>query len=168
MSNFKEFVTRLLNISPDKPFLVIEGVTKKIIGMSRYATKNMPDGEYIKIVFEDHSLLLIIISDQEIYYADKPLGRIEYISDDMVTTTVKLQFLGKEYEVVNQNDYQYVLQKYIGGVNDIEGECSFSDFAPVDGSKAMLSLGIISATGQRADVYCELIALSDITVTSQI
>lgn len=57
-----------------------------------------------------------------------------------------------------------MIQKYVGGIDDIEGECQFSDYAPKDCTKAMLSLGIISASGQRADVYCEQISLEEIKV----
>lgn len=159
--DFVKLVEKIISPNFSKS-MKIKGMGKNIIGMSRFATKNYPDGEYIKIVFEDHSLMLIVIGEKEIYYTDKSLGKIESISDDMVTTTDKLNFQSKDYEVVNQNDYQFVLQKYIGGISDIEGECIFSDFVPTDGSKAMLSLGIISATNERADVYCEPINLDEI------
>lgn len=162
MQTFDQFLSQLIVSVSNSPAIKVRNELKKIVGMSRFATKNYPDGEYIKIVLDDHSLMLIVIGEKEIYYTDMPLGKIESISDDMVATADKLNFQGKDYEVVNQNDYQFVLQKYVGGINDIEGECIFSDFVPTDGSKAMLSLGIISATNERADVYCELIKLDEI------
>lgn len=164
MSRFIQLLSAILELNPKSPVIKIRNTPKIITGMSRFVTKHYPDSAYIKIVFADHSLMLIVIGEEEIYYANDPLGRIESITDNLVVTADKISFNGKDYEVVNQNDYQFVVQKYIGGINDIEGECIFSDFASVDGNKSILSLGIISATGERADVYCEQMSIDDIQV----
>lgn len=161
MENFNNFFKKLVT---NTKVITLAGNNKKILGMSRYTTKNMPDGEYLKIVFVDHSLMIVLPSEQEIYYADRSIGRLESVKDEDIGVATTINYLGREFEVVNKQDYQYVIQKYMGAIGDIEGECSFTDYAPIDGSKEMLSLGIISDTHERADVYCKLIPLSNILI----
>lgn len=161
---FDSFIAQLLTTPSSHTTITVKGNPKRILGMSRYASKNMPKGEYLKIVFVDHSLMVILLADQEIYYADQPIGELETINDEQIGVLSSIKYLNQEFELINKHDYQYVIHKYVGGLEDIEGECSFSDYAPKDGTKSMLSLGIISQTGKRADVYCEQIDLVDMNL----
>jgi hypothetical protein len=128
------------------------------------ATRNDPNNKYIKIVFNDGSFLLIMLQDKEIYYADKLIGYIKTIKDGDVGKLKKIEYMGKVYELGNKDDYQYVLQRYVGGPQDVEGEARFSDYFPIEGPKEFLSLGWLSETGERADINCKIIDVEDVEV----
>lgn len=80
--SFDAFLAQLLSAPSSATTITVKGQAKKILGMSRYVTKNMPEGEYLKIVFVDHSLMVILLSDQEIYYTDQAIGKLESIKDE--------------------------------------------------------------------------------------
>lgn len=164
MNYFDSFIEKLLSIKSSNSVSIM-GHEKTIVGMSRYATKNFPDGEYIKIVFHDHAIMVILIADQEIYFSESVIGKLESISDLELGEQEEITYKNQIFSLVNKQDYQYVIQKYIGNFDDIEGECKFSDYSPKNGQKEMLSLGIISSTGVRADVHCKLIKNEDFIIT---
>lgn len=166
MNNFNQFLQELLDHPSSKTTLRIYGEQKKIRGLARFSTANYPNDEYIKIVFEDHSFVLILPKEQEVYYADKVLEKAKGITDEMIGRDKGLKFNGKTYELGNKNDYQFCLQLYVGTPKDIEGECRFSDYFPTEGPKEFLSLGWLSHTGERADIRCQIIDLTDIDIIS--
>ena len=143
------------------------GQKKKIIGMAKYRTMNFPDFVYIKVVFNDHSYLLILPSDQELYYSDKYIYICEEVKDDEIGVKPMLSLNGTTYKLENADDYQYVIQFYKGTLDEIEGEVRFSDYFPTRGPKEFLSLGCIVRTGKRADLNPKLISIKDIEVVIQ-
>lgn len=152
MKDFNMFLKKLLQNPTSETTLIINGKKKKIMGMAQFRTVNMGDSEYIKIAFEDHSFLLILLEDKEFYYSDTYIVSVPEVTDEMIGTTEKIMYKGKEYKLVNKDDYQYVKHLFIGTIDDIEGEVKFSDYFPANNEKEFLSLGWIMKTGKRADV----------------
>lgn len=147
---------------PDKP-IVIQGKEIRICGMAQFTTVNYPNDTYYKIIFTDHTGLVILPAQQQVYFSKGALGKAEGITDEMIGKQ-EITFVGQPYSLVNKNDYQIVKRVYVGSHKDIEGECRFSDYESKDGTKKMLSLGWLSYTGRRADVLANLIDIADITV----
>jgi len=164
MNNFDEFKKYITGNPSKNTTLIINGKKKNIKGMVGLTTKNYPESEYIKIVFNDRSFLLIMINDKEIYYADKIIDRIHEISDNVIGKVDAIKYNGKEYKLGNRDDYQYVIQRYVGTPNDVEGEARFSDYFPISGPKEYLSLGWLSETGERADINCKIIDVKEIVL----
>ncbi len=163
MKSFDDFLQKLLSKSAGDIELKIKGIEKKIKGMCRYTSNNY-DFEYIKIVFEDHSHLIIVPSEKDIAYADGVLGEAEGISDEMIGNK-EVNYKGKKYVLDNGDDYQFVLNHLVGVPGkDIEGEVRFSDYIGVDDDSEVLSLGWIVSTGKRADVLARGIDISDVEV----
>lgn len=154
MNNFQTIYTKLQDNPAKSTKLIINGNEKTIKAMVRLISKNYlkEDGEYIKILFSDNSFLLAIKNDEEFYFAEDNVKHIEEIPDEDIGRKEIITYRGKEYELVNKNDYQYVLSLLVGSPSEIEGECRFSDYSPKDGTKESLSLGWISETGKRADI----------------
>lgn len=161
---FDEFLAKLLKNPTNKTEIVISGKSRKIKGMARFEVENYPGVEYLKIVFDDHSFLLVMIDDKELYYADEVVGRVTEVADEEIGVKEELQYKGKTYRLENKNDYQYVLQRYVGSYNDVEGEAAFSDYFPAEGEKEFLSLGWLSRTGKRADINPIIIDISEVEV----
>ncbi len=157
MKDFNLFVQKLLENPTNQTNLLINGKTKTIKGMAHFRTINMGDSEYIKIAFQDNSFLLVLPQDKELYYSDAYIVDIPAITDEMIGQE-KITYKGKEYELVNKDDYQFVKRLYVGSIEDIEGEVRFSDYFPANGDKEFLSLGWIMKTGNRADVNPKFIS----------
>lgn len=164
MKNFKAFYRKLLDNPSTKTTLLIKGERKKIKAMARFTTVNYPKDQYIKIVFDDHSFLLVLPGEKEIYYSDKIVGQAKGIADRVIGKKKIIYYKGKEYELGNKNDYQFCLQLHVGKPLEIEGECRFSDYFPVKGPKEFLSLGWLSYTGKRADINPQIIDLKDVEI----
>jgi len=134
--------------------------------MVRLTSKNyFPDNnEYIKMLFDDGSFLLVLKNEEELYYANNVLGKIEEISDEDIGKKELIYFNGKEYKLDNKDDYQFVLDLIKGNPYEIEGECRFSDYSPVDGTKEFLSLGWLSYNGERADINPKFLEQSKVEI----
>lgn len=164
MNNFDEFLNKLLDNPSLGMVISVKGKRHFLKAMAQYYSKNYPDIEYIKIIFTDGAFMLIIISEEEIYYANQFLEVANGISDEMIGND-RLVFNGKEYRLVNKDDYQFVRQLYVGSNLEIEGECRFSDYFPIEkGKKEFFSLGWLSYNGKRADLWSELVDVHVIVV----
>ena len=71
-----------------------------------------------------------------------------------------LEFEGNLYKK-DADDYQMVKQFVFGDFLTMEGEVQFSDYSYED---KIISLGLLTRTGKRADVYAEVIALEEVEV----
>jgi len=160
---FKSFTQTLLS-NPSKVKLIINGKEKSIRAFAKLTSKNYLQGEYWKIRFTDDSFLLIIMQDMEMYYSDLYTLHIKSIKDDQIGRDKKLEIDGKIYELGNRDDYQFLKELVYGSPLDIEGECRFSDYFPVKGTKEFLSLGWLMKNGERADIHCSKIDLNKIVL----
>lgn len=141
--------------------ITIAGVTYQITGMAKYSSAHFPEDLYYKLSLADHSGILIIPGQKQIYRS-KTIGEIAEISDAMVGQN-SVMFENKEYTVVNVNDYQFVIELCIGSPREVEGECKFSDYESTDPSHDMLSLGWMSYTAKRADVHATKVKINTIS-----
>ncbi len=141
----------------------VKGKAKKVRAMAKLVSEHYPNDPYIKVIFEDGSFMLLVLSEGEVYYADSLLGKAEGITNEMVGQE-RLVYRGKTYELGNKDDHQYCLQLLVGSPGEIEGECRFSDYFPVSGPKEYLSLGWLAKNGERADINCQIIRSDEVEV----
>jgi hypothetical protein len=164
MRSFDEFMTKLFDHPSTKTTFTINGKTKTIKAMSRLTSKNYLEGEYIKIYFKEDGYLLIIPQDKEIYFSDTLQNKIDGIADSIIGNEETIHYQGRDFKLGNKDDYQFVKELIVGSPLDIEGECRFSDYFPTTGLKAFLSLGWLTYTNERADLYCEIIDPKNIVI----
>jgi len=166
MTDFSQFLEKLLSNPSTNTILEINGNSKQIKAFIHLTTKNYLNdgGDYYKIIFNDSSFMLIMPNDKELYYADKLIGEIEEIKDSDIGNLETIQYNNKTYKLGNKDDYQFVLQLLVGNPLEIEGECRFSDYFPDTGPKEFLSLGWLIRTGERADINCQIIDISKINL----
>lgn len=156
---FKQLVKKLVTI--DTVSITIFNTQKIIKGVAAFRTVNLPNDPYIKIVFHDHSFLLLMLRTKELFYADTIIQHIRTIKDEDIGVKTKIIYENKIYILVNKNDYQFVTHVYRGDYTMIEGEARFSDYMPKDETE-ILSLGWLSYTGKRADINPRKIETADI------
>ncbi len=166
MKSFPEFFQKLIQNSNSSTIFEIFGAKKTIKGMSLYTSVNYQKtiGNYYKICFSDNSLLIVIPEEQTIQYAEKDLGEISSIPDSDVGEKDIVSYAGNQYKLENKHDYQFVLQKIVGGILDSEGECQFSDYVNIDDPSDTLSLAWVAFDGRRSDVNAHTINISDINI----
>lgn len=144
--------------------VTVRGVKKEIVGFAEFRTVNLGDDGYFKIIFDDHSFLFIVPSEDALFYTEEPPTPFGEISDADIGTVDELMFRDRAYELENADDYQYVVRLITGDYQSIEGEVRFSDYVPKDGADELLSLGWIVRTGERADVNPKRIDVGEIEV----
>lgn len=165
MPSFEEFFNKLTTNPSTNTTIVVNGEAKKIKALSRLTSINyQPEiGDYYKLVLNDESLLIIVPQDKLIQYAKKELGKAEGIEDSDIGKE-EIVYKNKKYKLVNGNDYQFVLQKIVGGLLDMEGECKFSDYVNIDNSDDFLSVGWLSYNNHRADVNAFTISIDNLKI----
>ncbi|MFC1649294.1 hypothetical protein ACFL2C_01095 [Patescibacteria group bacterium] len=164
MQSFKSFYRKIMDNPTKKTILKIGDEKKTIKSMIHLTSKNYlgEGGDYIKIYFKEDGYLLIIPGEKEVYFSNKIQGRMPGITDEMVGKKKFLTFNGKKYKLANKDDYQFVLKLIVGSPLEIEGECRFSDYFPVEGPHEFLSLGWLTYSGKRADLHCKIIDPNEI------
>ncbi len=157
--NFKNFLDDIKN---QKIFFKIYGKSKRILSMARYHTKNLGNDEYLKILFDDKSFLLVLLKEKTLMYSDHIIGHIKDIKDQDIGEKKTIVYQNKKYKLVNKNDHQLVKKLLFGDFSELEEEVFFSDYEPEDGSIELLSLGWLAKDHQRADIHVKELKIKDI------
>lgn len=154
MSQFSDFLDKLLSHPSTRTIVVIDGTERTLRGLSKLTSVNYSKsiGVYYKAFFTDGSLLVIIPSLESISFAAQEIGQIPTVIDDEIGNVEIVEYNGKKYRLDNSHDYQYTLELIVGSLQDSEGECSFSDYSNTEDENDWLSLGWLSYNHQRADV----------------
>lgn len=167
MQNVSQLISYLTTKAQVGDKLTIGSDSRTIKSVVNLTAKNYLEGNYLKVFFEEDGYLLVIPQDEEVYYSPVLQKHIKEIPDEVIGNETIITYKDKKYKLENKDDYQFVLQVLAGSPLDGEGEASFSDYFPVDGTKEFLSLGWMSYTGKRADLHCKLIAISEIEINQE-
>ncbi|MBD5145456.1 MAG: hypothetical protein HDT21_06030 [Ruminococcus sp.] len=133
----------------------IQGKDYKVLAKVFYVTESETEKWYAKIQMQDHYVLVISPYDNYMYFG--------YVGDVMqcdFPSPETLEFKGNLYKK-DAEDYQIVKEFVFGNYLTMEGEVKFSDYSCED---KIISLGLLSRTGERADVYADVIEIGDIEV----
>ncbi|MFA5894698.1 MAG: hypothetical protein WC851_02895 [Candidatus Shapirobacteria bacterium] len=164
-NNFANFFQKFVNTPKKGMIITVSGEKKTVKAISLFTSLNYQKsiGNYYKIVFTDDSLLIIIPELQSVQYSAGDLGQIKTITDEMIGEPT-VSYKGNTYKLENKHDYQFVLQKLVGGPLDIEGECQFTDYVNEADSEDSLSLAWIAYDGRRSDVHSHTIEISELDI----
>ncbi len=121
-----------------------------------YVTEGELNNWYAKIVFEDHSILVIAPYDDFMYY-----GRIENVFGDGSNFPNTLSYNEKTFEKAAE-DYQIVKELVFGNPLIAEGEVMYADYSSEDDEEVLISLAVVSRTNKRADVVANIITLENV------
>lgn len=163
--NFINFFQKFVNTPKKGMVMVISGKKKTVKAISLFASLNYQKtiGNYYKVIFSDESMLVIVPEIQTVQYSEGELGQIKTITDEMIGSAT-ITYKGNSYKLENKHDYQFVLQKLVGGPLDIEGECQFSDYLNVNDPEDSLSLAWIAYDGRRSDVHSHTIDVGELDI----
>lgn len=120
-----------------------------------YVTESETQHWYAKIQLENHYVLVISPFDNYMYF-----GFVGDAMDCSFPTPDTIVYDGDLYEK-DADDYQIVKNFVFGDCLNMEGEVRFSDYSY---HNKIISLGQITRTGQRADVYAEILTLNEVKI----
>lgn len=127
----------------------------KVIAKVKYVTEKETSKRYAKIQLENHYVLVIAPYDNYMYFGY--VGE-QFPCEFPATNTIEHNW--KTYSKDGE-DYQIVKEFVFGDVINMEGEVQYADFSNWN---SLISLGIITRTKERADVYAETIDLKDVLI----
>lgn len=136
--------------------VVVCGEKHEVRTKTYYVTEGEKNNWYAKIVFEDHSILVIAPFDDYMYF-----GKINNVFGDGNNFSDVITYNGERFNKVAE-DYQIVKQLVFGDPLLAEGEVSYADYSSEEDESAIISLAVVSRTKQRADVVARVVKLSDI------
>lgn len=128
-----------------------------VLAMVKFVTESETQKWYVKIQLEGHHVL--VISPFDDYIAFGFIGD-PYPCDFPTPDTIT--YKGCVYKKCAE-DYQIVKEVVFGDVLSMEGEVKYADYSFED---KMISLGIVTRTSLRADVYGNVISLDDVELIS--
>ena len=149
----------LLNKVKKEPVTItIKDKPRRIVFVASYCTKHYPDEEYLKIFFDDGTILEMMPETESLYFCDDERRIID--RGLIVDYGEHLNIDSKQYLLDNSEDKQVLKKIYYGTIDDGEGGCIFSDygFANEIWSLATLDDGSIS------DMHVRRISLKDIKI----
>lgn len=150
----------LLNkIKKENPVtLTIKGKTKKTVFVASYCTEHYPDEEYLKIFFDDGTILEMMPETESLYFCD---DERRIIDRGLITDYDEyLNIDSKQYLLSDSEDKQFLKKIYYGDIDDGEGGCIFSDYGFAD---EFWSLAVLD-DGSISDVHVRRISLKDIKI----
>jgi hypothetical protein len=163
MISFEKFLKEIKN---KHIFFKIYGRNKTISSMAQYRSENLGDNEYIKILFDDKSLLVISLREKLLMYGDELIGRIKNIEDKDIGKKETIFYQGKKYNLINKNDHQKVKKLLYGDFSELEEEVLFSDYESEGDSTELLSLGWLAKNQKRADMHIKELKIKDIEIVN--
>ncbi len=146
---------KLIEAIKENSKIRVRGKDYNVLAKVLYVTESETQKWYAKIQLENHFVLVISPYDDYMYFG--------YVGDAMkcgFPSPETLEFEGNLYKK-DADDYQMVKQFVFGDFLTMEGEVQFSDYSYED---KIISLGLLTRTGKRADVYAEVIALEEVEV----
>jgi len=146
---------KLIEAIKENSKIRVQGKEYNVLAKVFYVTESETKNWYAKIQLENHYVLVISPYDDFMYFG--------YVGDAMpceFPSPETLEFEGNIYKK-DADDYQIVKQFVFGNCLTMEGEVLFSDYSYDD---KIISLGLVTRTGQRADVYAEVIEIGDVEV----
>lgn len=127
----------------------------RVLAKVKYVTESESYNWYAKIQLENHFVLVVAPFDNYMYFGH--VGT-PYPCDFPAPNSI--EYDGKTYSK-DAEDYQIVKEFVFGDFLTMEGEVRYADFSCGD---SLISLGVIVRTQERADVYAEVIDLSDVNI----
>lgn len=120
-----------------------------------YSIKEDTNALYVKCELSDNKILVLIPEDDLIYIGNVIENmKYEKISED------KIKYNNVIFNKSGEGN-QYITNIEFGNKDEIEGDCRFEDY---ETENNIISLGILTDKGIRADIYANILSIDDIIV----
>lgn len=133
--------------------LIINNFEYQVKTKTWYTIEEDNSSKYIKCELTNNKVL-VVIPDDNLIYIGEVINNLQYKR----LSPTSLQYENKIYNKTGDGN-QYVLNIEFGELNEVEGKCQFEDFESEDN---IISLGILTDSNKKADVFAQIIDLDDI------
>lgn len=144
---------KLVDAIKENSKIRIQGKDYNVLAKVLYVTEKETQKWYAKVQLDNHYVLVISPYDNFMYFG--------YVGEAMTCdfpSPETLEFNGNIYQK-DADDYQIVKEFVFGDCLTMEGEVQFSDYSYED---KIISLGLITRTAKRADVYAKVVEIGDV------
>lgn len=127
----------------------------KVIAKVKYVTEKETSKRYAKIQLENHYVLVIAPYDNYMYFG--------YVWEQFPCEFPAPNTIEHDWKIYSKDseDYQIVKEFVFGNVLKMEGEVKYADFSNWN---LLISIGMITRTKKRADIYAETIEIKDLYI----
>lgn len=146
----------LLNLKENQD-IIIFGEIYSVLSKTVYVTEESAD-EYIKYLLSGHKVLVVIPSDNLIYF-----GGMQKEFEEGNHFSEYLYFEGVKFNKV-ASDYQLVKCVEFGDPRNVEGEVFWADYQSTEINDIYISCAFVLKTNKRADIVAKILTNSDITL----
>lgn len=145
----------LLNRINKNTKLKIKGKAYQVLTKTWYATLEDSETEYVKCELTNNKTLVLIPSENLVYIGSV-INDLKYkrLSETEIEYNDKIFYKTGE-------GHQYIKRIDFGNETEVEGKCVFEDY---ESDNYIISLGVLSDSGIRADVYAEILELKELNI----
>lgn len=135
--------------------LIIKGEDYTVKTKTYYLIEEDNTTSYVKCELSG-SKVLVIIPDDNLIYIGSVIENMDYkkISED------KIKYNDVIFNKTGEG-HQFITNIEFGNEDEVEGKCIFEDYEYEDN---IISLGILTDKGIRADVYADILGIEDIVI----
>ncbi len=145
----------LINNLKQNSKVIINGESYTVKTKTWYSIEEDNTVSYVKCELSG-SKVLVIIPDDNLIYIGSVIENMDYkkISKD------KIKYNSIIFNKTGEG-HQFITNIEFGNEDEVEGKCIFEDYEYEDN---IISLGILTDKGVRADVYADILELKDIII----
>ncbi len=135
--------------------LIIKGEDYTVKTKTYYSIEEDNTTSYVKCELSG-SKVLVIIPDDNLIYIGSVIENMDYkkISED------KIKYNDVIFNKTGEG-HQFITNIEFGNEDEVEGKCIFEDY---EYENNIISLGILTDKGIRADVYADILGIEDIVI----
>lgn len=145
----------LINNLKQNVRVIIKGEDYTVKTKTWYSIEEDNKTSYVKCELSGDKVL-VIIPDDNLIYIGSVIENMDYkkISDD------KIKYNDVLFNKTGEG-HQFITNIEFGNKDEVEGKCIFEDYEYKDN---IISLGILTDKGVRADVYADVLGIEDIVI----
>lgn len=145
----------LINNLKQNVRVIIKGEDYTVKTKTWYSIEEDNKTSYVKCELSGDKVL-VIIPDDNLIYIGGVIENMDYkkISDD------KIKYNDVLFNKTGEG-HQFITNIEFGNKDEVEGKCIFEDYEYKDN---IISLGILTDKGVRADVYADVLGIEDIVI----
>lgn len=145
----------LINNLKQNVRVIIKGEDYTVKTKTWYSIEEDNKTSYVKCELSGGKVL-VIIPDDNLIYIGGVIENMNYkkISDD------KIKYNDVLFNKTGEG-HQFITNIEFGNKDEVEGKCIFEDYEYEDN---IISLGILTDKGVRADVYADVLGIEDIVI----
>ena len=149
------FISKIIKLPEGSKLRICKGDVITLMSRTKYIVESC-DSPYYKMVFNDHTILVVSPDDSYMYY-----GRIVPPIPYDYPTPNSVVLDGTTF-ISSTRDIQHPIEVEFGTEDFVERDVDFTDYQAENDKNKVLSVAIVLKDGSRADVLATVVKGRDI------